>query len=176
MPRHADHDHDHDDDYDDRRKVPSFGSGFVEYDKHGIRFQFPGDWELTEQTIDRETTISLQSEGTSFWTVMLFRERPAVDTVLETVVAAIKQEYDEVDVVSTVESLSGMPSLGRNLDFVCFDLVNSAIISAFQTSDLTVMVLYQGTDHELQTTREQLESITRSLRCEDDVDDAFAVE
>ena len=78
------------------------------------------------------------------------------------------QDYEEVEVVSQVGSLCGLPSLGRDLDFVCFDLMNSAILHSFQTSDLTVLVIYQGTDHELTSTRPLLEEITASLRCDDE--------
>ena len=62
---------------------------------------------------------------------------------------------------SAIDNLAGLPSLGRDLDFVCYDLVNSATVRAFQTSDRTIMVLYQGTDHELATTRDQMQAITR---------------
>jgi hypothetical protein len=67
-----------------------------------------------------------------------------------------------------VGSLCGLPALGRDLDFVCYDLVNSATLRAFQTSEKTVVVLYQGTDHELVSTRSQLEAITASLQCDDE--------
>lgn len=165
-PHHHDHDHD-----DLGRCVPRFesqsASPLSEYSKHGIRFKYPSDWTLTEQTNDQEITISTQSDGTSFWTLMLFHSRPDLDEVLDTVVAAFEQDYEDVDVMSVVDSLCGLPSLGRELDFVCYDLVNSASVRAFQTADLTVMVLYQGTDHELETTRDQLVAMTSSLACDD---------
>ena len=103
---------------------------------------------------------------------MLFPSRPDPEVVLETVVNAFEQDYEEVDVISAVDNLAGLPSLRRDLDFVCFDLVNSATANVFQTSDLTVMVLYQGTDHELATTGEQLQAITASLQCDDEEDSA----
>ena len=163
---HHSHDHDHD---DEGRCLPQSASGStIDYANHGVRFRYPSDWTITEDSSDEETTISLQSDGTSFWTLMLFKSRPDPDEILDTVVTAFVQDYEEVDVIAAVDNLAGLPSLGRDLDFVCYDLVNSAIVRAFQTSDVTVMVLYQGTDHELKTTREQLEGITASLHCEDD--------
>ena len=161
-----DHDHDHD---DEGRCVPHSNAAAVRsYHKHGVRFLFPADWTISEQSSEEETTISLQSDGTSFWTLMLFHQRPELDDVLNTVVDAFEQDYDDVDVISTVESLGGLPALGRDLDFVCYDLVNSASVRALQTSDLTLMVLYQGTDHELKETRDQLQSISASLVCDND--------
>ena len=105
---------------------------------------------------------------------MLFKSRPDPEEVLETVVSAFVQDYEDVDVTSAIDNLAGLPSLGRDLDFVCYDLVNSAVVRAFQTSDQTIMVLYQGTDHELESTRDQLHAITASLKCDDeDIDDEF---
>ena len=163
-----DHPHDHDHDSSGRCLPHHESPTFVEYDHHGVRFRYPSSWELSEQSDHDETTISVQSEGTSFWTIVLLKSRPDPEDVLETVCTAMDQDYEEVEVVSQVGSLCGLPSLGRDLDFVCFDLMNSAILRSFQTSDLTVLVIYQGTDHELTSTRPLLEEITASLRCDDE--------
>lgn len=167
MHQHS-HSHDHDEDgHCIPRPDRSVATDLTEYAKHGVRFQYPSNWALTEQSNDEETTISLQSDGTSFWTLMLFNSRPGLDEVLDTVVAAFEQDYEDVDVTSVVDSVCGVPSLGRELDFVCYDLVNSASVRAFQTSESTVMVLYQGTDHELETTRDQLVAMSSSLICDE---------
>ena len=160
------HDHDH----DDEGRCISRGKEDLlsDYENHGVRFRYPADWELSEQSSEEETSISVQSDGTSCWTIVLLSSRPDPDDVLESVVAAFEQDYEDVEVLSHVGSVCGLPTLGRDLDFVCYDLLNCAILRAFQTSEKTVFVLYQGTDHELVSTRSQLESITASLQCDDD--------
>ncbi len=163
-----DHIHDHDHDSDGRCRPRAASDSFSVYDQNQIRFRFPTGWELSEQVNEDETTISVQSEGTSFWTIVLLKSRPDPDYVLDSVVSTFEQDYEDVDVVNHVGSLCGLPALGRDLDFVCYDLVNSATLRAFQTSEKTVLVLYQATDHELAATRAQLEEITASLQCDDD--------
>jgi hypothetical protein len=163
----ASHDHDHD--HDGNCRPREMKGQVTDYDHHGVRFQFPADWTLTEQSNDDEITISLQSDGTTFWTLMLFAARPDPEEILDTVVAAFQQDYEEVDVLTAIESISGLPALGQDLDFVCYDLVNSAAVRTFQTSEATVMVLSQGTDHELKETQSQLDAITASLQCDDEV-------
>lgn len=163
---HHTHDHDHD---NEGHCIPRGNREcFAEYENHGVRFRYPSDWDLSEQSDDEETTISVQSDGTSFWTVVLLNSRPDPDDVLESVVETFEQDYEEVDVLTHVGSVCGLPTLGRDLDFVCYDLLNCAILRAFQTSEKTVFVLYQGTDHELVSTRSQLEAITASFQCDDD--------
>ena len=129
---------------------------------------YPSYWSLSEDSSDEETTISVQSDGTSFWTLMLFKSRPDPDEILDTVVDAFELDYEEVDVITSIDGLSGLPSLGRDIDFVCYDLVNSATVRACQTSEMTVMVLYQGTDHELEATLPQLKAMNASLQCDDE--------
>lgn len=163
---HEQHDHNHG--HGGHCVHREVNASITDYENHGIRFQFPSNWALAEQSTDEETTISVQSDGTSFWMLMLFKRRPDPEEVLETAVKAFVQDYEDVDVVSAVGSLCGLPSLGRELDFVCYDLVNSATIRVFQTGELTIMVLFQGTDHELKVTGTPLKAITASLRCDDD--------
>lgn len=168
--QHAHGSNDHDHDHDDCGNCHPLAEQDLQacYQRHGVRFRFPSDWTLTEQSTDDETTISLQSDGTSFWTLMLLKSRPDPEEVVETVVSAFEQDYEDVDVSPSIGNLVGFPALVRELDFVCYDLVNSATVRAFQTSEQTVMVLHQGTDHELKTTRNQLLAITESLQIDDE--------
>jgi hypothetical protein len=165
------HRHDHDHDGEGRCQPHSPSRPIAEYQKHGIRFQFPGSWELTEESHPESTTITVQSEGTSFWTITLLSWTPDPDELLDQVVETFQQDYEDVDVLAQVGSICGLPTLGRDLDFVCYDLVNSAVLRSFQTSHKTILILFQGTDHELNSTRAELEFITASLSCEDEDED-----
>ena len=160
------HDHDHD---AAGHCVPGEANGpYQKYQRHGLRFSFPSNWNLTEESSAEETTITVQSDGTSFWMLVRFNSRPDAEEVLDSTSKAFEQDYEDVDVTSVIESLAGLPSLGRDLDFSCYDLLNSASIRVAQTSDHTLMVLFQGTDHELNHTRTQLEAISASLNCDDE--------
>lgn len=165
---HHHHDHDHDHDADGRCVPRGAHVPLRDYHRNGVRFQFPSNWELSEQATDDETTISVQSEGTSFWTLALLKSRPDPDQVLDTVVDMFEEDYEDVDVTAGVGSLGGLPALTREIDFVCYDLVNSASLRVCQTSEMTVMVLHQGTDHELVATGDQLRAMTASLQCDDE--------
>lgn len=136
------------------------------YQSHGIGFRFPDGWSLQEQEEGGDRTISVQSPETSFWAVSLLPERPEPADVIEAAVAAFEEEYPDLDVYTVEAELCRQPTLARDLDFVCLDLVNSAALRAFRTGRYTVLVLYQGNDRELEHTRELLEGISRSLYCE----------
>lgn len=133
------------------------------YEGHGIRFRYPVYWEVTEQEDDEATSITVASPDTSFWSISLFHDAPSPQEVLESALEAFREEYAEADVYSSTERIGDRAGVVRDLDFVCFELINSAFLRSFQTERYTVLVLYQGFDGELETTRPMLEAISASL-------------
>jgi len=138
------------------------------YHAHGIRFEYPADWELAEQHSGPETIITVSSPQTSFWSVSLFRQRPSPEHVAETVVRAFRDEYEQLDVYTTDEDLDDLHIVGRHIEFFCLELLNSAWIRAFSAPKFTGLVLYQGTDDDLEEALPLLEGITDSLAWEDE--------
>jgi hypothetical protein len=136
------------------------------YEGHGIRFRYPAFWELTEQEDDEATSITVSSPETSFWSISLFRDGLSPLQVLDSALEAFREEYNEVDVYPSTVQVGQRTGVGRDVDFVCFELINSAFLRAFQTERFTVLVLYQGFDGELETTRPLLEAISTSLAFE----------
>lgn len=173
-----DHDHSHDHDHDcghdhDHDTGPGLdagpdGDGIETYSGHGVRFQYPGHWELGEESSPEQTTITVQSPGTTYWTLSLFEERPDPQQIEASVMAAYEEMYDEMDVYESDILVLGAPAISRELDFVCLDLVSTAALIIFQTMNHTLLVLFQGEDRELETCRPQLEAMTRSLLCDMD--------
>lgn len=135
------------------------------YSGYGIRFRYPRDWQVTEQPQPGEVTITVASPETSFWSITLYSDRPDCRRVLQTALDAFREEYGNVDVYELRQTSGRFPTLARDLDFVCLELINSAFLRVFQTSQFTALVLYQGTDHELDATRPVLEAISDSLEC-----------
>ena len=148
------------------------------YDRHGITFQYPADWEVTEQEEGDECLITVSGPGTSFWSVGLFRDRPSPDLVLETALAAFKDEYPDLDAYVTDDELLSQPTLGYDIEFFCLELVNTARLRTFLAREFTVLVLSQADDTELEISDPLFAEMSGSLNCEllddDDEDDPFA--
>jgi hypothetical protein len=142
-----------------------------QFEAHGVRFQFPEDWELTEQAEGRDVFLTVSNRGSSFWSLSLFPDRPAATEVLESALEAFREEYEELDEYFTQATVCGHEALACELEFVCLELINSAFFRVFTTEDFTVLVLYQGTDHELVETHDLLEAISSSLNCDSGFND-----
>ena len=136
------------------------------YVAHGVRFRYPDDWDLSEQQTANEVTITISSRETSFWSLTLFFDRPQPERVLETALEAFRDEYDDIDVYPAETMLCRLNNLSRDVEFVCFELINSAFLRVFCTGRFTALVFYQGTDHELEETRSVLEEISNTLQCD----------
>lgn len=137
---------------------------------HGVRFEYPGCWEVEEQTVDDGVTLSIATGDTSFWSLTLLRDRPQVSNVLDTALQAFEDEYDQVEATPVSADIHGRTASGFDLEFVALELINSAAVRAFRTGRFTAFVLYQGFDREFEDLRAHLEAITASVQSESDDD------
>jgi len=136
------------------------------YSAHGVRFRFPAEWQLSEQRTTTGVHITVSSPETSFWSLTLLFDTPRPEDVIESALDAFREEYAELDIYSSEAALCHRRNVACDLEFICFELINSAFLRSFRTERFTVLVLFQGTDCELEHTREVLEAISESLQCD----------
>lgn len=141
------------------------------YQSNGVTFRYPSEWELTEEQTDEQLSITVTSPQTAFWTLILFPDCPEPDDVVETVLDAFHEEYPEMDEYPTKARIGRRRTVGRDIDFVCLDVLNLARVRAFRTSGFTALVLFQMTEAEEDETGPILEMITRSLSLPSNAED-----
>lgn len=93
----------------------------------------------------------------------IFSDRPDPQEILDSVLQAYREDYKDIDIYPLPVGGGLLPAVGAELDFVYLDLVNSVVVHAFQTEDLSAAVIYQGTDQELEFLREKFDAVTESL-------------
>jgi hypothetical protein len=146
------------------------------FEGHGIRFEYPEDWILHEQSSAEEITLTVQSPDSSFWSVTLIMDRPDPRRVLDEILDTFREEYSEIDIYPSEVRLGDQPTESCELDFVCHDLIGSAFLRAVTAPNFTLLVLYQGADLELDDTQPLMEKINNSLTWEaDDLPDVLDV-
>lgn len=133
------------------------------FEGHGIRFEYPEDWILHEQSTPEEVSITINSPETSFWSLTLLLDRPDPYRVIETVIDTLREEYSDVDIYSSEDRLGDLRTVARDVDFVCHELIGSAFVRAAVIPGFTLLVLYQGADFELEETQSILERVSKSL-------------
>lgn len=147
------------------------------YDKLGIRFQYPENWLLDETeapegelSFDEMSSgsaeghsVSVHSPNGAFWTLVMHPERPDPARLAEAVLAAMRQEYDQLDAETVSETVAGCDLQGYDLNFFCLDLTNTSWVRAGQNDQSSFVLLCQAEDREFSKVRPVFEAMTASL-------------
>jgi hypothetical protein len=135
------------------------------YDDHGIRFEYPSDWELDETVDGPRITVSAQSpSGLAFALVTVDDDRPAPSDLIDEALAALKDEYPTLEAFPAVETIDGHKAVGHDLEFISLDLNNAGAIRGFRTPRRTIFILAQWSDDlEGEEAESALKVLRRSL-------------
>jgi hypothetical protein len=136
------------------------------YRTAGLSFRFPPEWQALEQHEGNRTSVTVAGEGTAFCTVTILYDRPDPQQVLDAVIRAFRDEYPELDVYPANSRVASRPAFGCDVDFICLELCNTALLRAFRTGRFTVLVLFQSSDAELPDTRPIFDQVCNSLSCD----------
>ncbi len=134
------------------------------YEGHGVTFEFPDIWELTEDVEDKDVLLTIRADSVSFWALRILSERPRADEVIQACVDAVQDEYEDVEVLESRGMLAALPASCRELGFTCFELLNSVSFTCVRATEMTLLAWWQGTDHELTEIRVIFERMTQSVR------------
>jgi hypothetical protein len=134
----------------------------------GIRFRYPENWELERTEDDTGWTVSLQSPGTAFLMLCLRADMPPADDLAETALAALREDYPDLEADDCVDSVAGQPAVGHDIRFFSFDLTNTCWTRSFYAAGGTVLLLCQTNDLESETHEPVLKAICASLQVDDE--------
>jgi hypothetical protein len=133
---------------------------------YGIQFRYPDDWAIDEDEGEDQVTITVSRDPACFWSMTLMADRPEPQEVLDEAIDAYREEYPDLDVTATKETIARRPALACEVEFVSMELVNIAHLRAFRTPVQTVFLMYQVTDHESKGPEAQFKEITASLEAD----------
>ncbi|HJS07122.1 MAG TPA: hypothetical protein VJ809_05660 [Pirellulales bacterium] len=134
------------------------------FDQFGIRFQYPDNWTLEADDLLRgQGSVSVYSPGGGFWSLTVHEPNDDPDDLVEAVVDAMRNMYDELDAEETVETIDGRKVSGCEMNFYCLDLTNTATVRVLQSPRANYLVLYQAEDREFAELEAVFEAMTASL-------------
>jgi hypothetical protein len=138
------------------------------FDRDGIQFLYPENWELQSEETETGWSVSLQSADTAFVVIAFDEELPDPDYMARTALEALKAEYEDLESEDCLESVAGQPAVGHDVRFFSLDLTNTCWIRSFYSSRGTVLAMWQVNDLELDRNEPVLRAITASLKVEED--------
>jgi hypothetical protein len=117
------------------------------YEDHGVRFEYPSDWELEVTEDGPVTTVEVQDpSGLAFALVRTNEERPDPAEVADEALAAMREEYPDLEAVPVVETLGEHCVAGHDVEFFSLDISNAASIRCFRTPRRTVLIFGQWSE------------------------------
>ena len=134
------------------------------YEARGVRFDYPGYWELTEENEDGDSLITVSADGACFWVLRILTRNHSAEEVVNSCLEALQEEYDDAEVHEGTATLALMPALCCEIGFSCFELLNTVSLTSVCASGVTLLAWWQGTDHELGDIRPLFEQMTQSVR------------
>lgn len=130
------------------------------YERSGVRFLYPENWEVAQDQSDKETrSVLVKAPSGAFWSVDLCIQAMNAHGLAEQVLHTMEQEYADLESEAATDQIGGQTATGYNMQFYCMDLVVTARVRAVRTSAGSLVLLYQAEDREF----EQLEPVFRAI-------------
>jgi hypothetical protein len=139
-----------------------------QFDRSGVRFQYPTNWSLDVEDVGDGWTATVQSPETAFVLVSLRPDADAPAELADEAAAALRAEYKELDAVAAVESLAGRPAVGYDIDFLTIDTATVCRIRCVDTPAGPLLVLSQVSEYDRGRNDPVLRAVAASLAVEDD--------
>lgn len=134
-----------------------------EYNSHGIRFQYPENWQVEEDDLwTGQQSVTVYSPGGAFWSVSVYPRGTDPQKLAEAAVSAMRQEYETLESYPFAPRLGGWESVGYEMNFFHLDLVCMAQVHAIQTEQGTYVFFAQGWDQEFEKLAMVFEAMTVS--------------
>lgn len=144
--------------------LPSTPELLATWQGHGVCFQYPDIWELTEDVDGDDVIVTVAADDSCFWILRILAESPRPSDVLTSCLDAFRDEYEDVEIREVATRLADMPAQGRELEFSCYELLNTAELRCVRTLSATLLAWWQATDHELATVRAHFDRMSASVR------------
>ncbi len=134
------------------------------YEDHGIRFDYPSDWNVEVTEDGPETTIDVQHpEGLAFAIVRTDETRPDPAALADEALAAMREEYPDLEAAPVIETLNEHVATGHDVDFFSLDIANGARIRCFRSPRRTVLIFGQWSDLGDDDLAEKVRGVFRSI-------------
>ncbi len=132
------------------------------FDHLGVQFQYPETWTIEAGNEADGEEVTLYSPGGAFWSLTI-HDRGDTTELIEQVVRAMRDEYDELDSEDVSDSIAGQKLAGCDMNFYCLDLTNTAQVRAFGRGRKTYLMLWQAEDREFEIVVPIFRAIATSL-------------
>jgi hypothetical protein len=134
------------------------------FDGLGFDFLYPDNWEIQKEgDADWPRTVSVHSPAGAFISMTLFLKSTAPADLLDQTLAAMRAEYEEIELQSTKSSVPGFEDqVAYEADFYCLDLVVTARVCQYEFGDFVLLAMYQGESRDFEKLLQVFDAVALS--------------
>ena len=135
------------------------------YDKLGVRFQYPENWQLDEaESQATRASVTVYSPEGGFWSITVHPDSADPAELAKAGVKAMRDVYEQLDAEPEDEhEVAGFETDGYEMNFYCLDLTNTAVVRAFRGGSASYVVFWQAEDRAYERIGPVFEAMTQSL-------------
>ena len=134
------------------------------YDKLGLKFLYPENWTLIDDSADSPRVITLETpDGSNTWSVHLYPTGTDGDLVLKEALDSLQQTYEDLEVAPHSQQLGELEATGVEVMFYCLDFLIRAQLHILQTPHDMVLIWAQAEDRDFDQQQIVFQAITISL-------------
>jgi hypothetical protein len=134
------------------------------FDRHGLNFQYPENWELQESYApDAALEIYLVAPSGAFWSVLAWPVGTDPDSLMQGVLDSLQEQYDGFESHAAEEEVAGNTLTGFDSHFFCLDLLVTNRMRTVRTGNHQLLVMSQAESREFEQQQLVFAAITTSL-------------
>lgn len=135
-----------------------------------LTLKYPANWqhEIGDGETGWTAVFQAVKPDTAFVIVSYHPDADDVTAVLDGVLDTLREEYPKLEVDSAMETISGLPAIGHDIEFFALDFTNTCLTRAVLTSIGVFMVMRQCTDEELAAYEDVMDAVVASIAIEDE--------
>ncbi len=137
------------------------------YTKSGVAFQYPGNWTSENEDDGESWAVTVTSPGTAFFIVSLRPDNQTPAQVVDEALDALRAEYKELDVESVIETISGYPAVGYDIDFITVDTTIAAWSRCVSLAEGNLLVIGQVSEFDRRMYEDVLKAMLGSFTIAD---------
>ncbi len=138
------------------------------FDQLGLCFEYPDNWSVDQgEDVDANQQVVVSSPHTAFWQLSKHPAGTDLEPLFDEVLAALRSEYQEIEVELEDEVVEGYSITGFTVNFFYLDLTNTCWLRGIVTESANYLLVCQAEDREFAQVelvfRAMLASVLRNL-------------
>ena len=134
------------------------------YEKLGLRFLYPENWKLIDDSTESPQVITLETpDGSTTWSLLVYPSETDADVALKETLDSLQETYEDIEIAPHQLQLGELDATGVEAMFYCLDFLIRAQLFTVRTSKNLLLFWTQAEDREFDKQQIVFQAIAVSL-------------